>query len=442
MTTQIFKPSETYEQALDRAARMWGIEPQYGDTWGKLHVTSAETKRGILEALGVPAGSREELDHAVEERLWKEWNRLLPPVAVVGEKERTFPLQAPATLGGAKITIRFRWEDGGSVEKEYLLSDLAASGTAELRGCSWMRRRAPLPAETPFGYHEVEVAIGKTTARMRLIYCPERAYEPPAISDGRRAAGLAIALYGLRSGRNWGVGDFTDLQALADWVAEDTGASLIGLNPLHAIPNRWPYNISPYLPSSAFYKNPIYLDVERVADFRNSRRARCFIERPGVRAEIEALRTAELVEYERVYELKTTALKLAFVTFLREEYRRDTPRARAFRDFVETEGDLLDRYATWCALNEWLHRQIRASGSGPTGPRSCRTPIPPRSAPSARNTGARFCTTSTRSGRSICSLPPPRSMRARRASPSACSMTWRSPRTAAAQTCGPTGPST
>ena len=85
-------------------------------------------------------------------------------------------------------------------------------------------------------------------------------------ADGR-AAGLAISLYGLRSQRNWGCGDTTDLKALTDWVAERTGTSFIALNPLHAIANRQPYNTSPYLPNSIFYRNPIYLDIEAIPDF-------------------------------------------------------------------------------------------------------------------------------------------------------------------------------
>jgi 4-alpha-glucanotransferase len=103
----------------------------------------------------------------------------------------------------------------------------------------------------------------KTSRPSRLIVCPSRAFEPEWLQT-RRAAGIAISLYGLRSQRNWGCGDTTDLKALTDWVAERTGTSFIALNPLHAIGNRQPYNTSPYLPNSIFYRNPIYLDIEAI----------------------------------------------------------------------------------------------------------------------------------------------------------------------------------
>ena len=139
-------------------------------------------------------------------------------------------------------------------------------------------------------------------------------------------------------------------------LPQKTGRSgCIGLNPLHAIPNRQPFNISPYLPSSTFFKNPIYLDLDRVEDFRNSPRAQAHCSQPQFEAEAKALRESEFVEYERVYALKLRALKQAFVGFLRREYRHDSARAREFRQFVEREGELLDRFATWCALDESIH---------------------------------------------------------------------------------------
>ena len=126
----------------------------------------------------------------------------------------------------------------------------------------------------------------------RLIVGPDRAWMPPQLPEGGRAAGVAVSLYGLRSERNWGCGDFTDLERVVDWAAEDLGAAFIALNPLHAIHNRQPFNTSPYLPNSVFYRNPIYLDVERLEDFQRSRKAQALFSAPETQAEIAALRAA------------------------------------------------------------------------------------------------------------------------------------------------------
>ena len=126
---------------------------------------------------------------------------------------------------------------------------------------------------------------------------------------------------------------------MLDWVAKDLGASFVGLNPLHAIPNRQPYNTSPYLPACTFYKNPIYLDLEAIADFSATPCARRLLSRKSIQSEIVALRGTEFVEYERVFHLKKRFLRLLFRTFLRE-YRAKTPRALEFEKYVEEEGDL------------------------------------------------------------------------------------------------------
>ena len=81
-----------------------------------------------------------------------------------------------------------------------------------------------------------------------------------------RIAGVALTLYGLRSARNWGIGDTTDLRNVVTEFAV-AGAEFIALNPLHALPNRQPYNISPYLPECSLYRNYLYLDVERVPGY-------------------------------------------------------------------------------------------------------------------------------------------------------------------------------
>ena len=139
-------------------------------------------------------------------------------------------------------------------------------------------------------------------------------------------------------------------------MATEADASFVGLNPLHAIHNRRPFNTSPYLPNCSFYQNFIYLDVEAIDDFAGSARARRAWQRPDTQAEIAALRASEFVEYERVAALKLRFLKLSFAHFLRD-YRAMHARTGAFREFMAREGALLERFATYCALDEHLHHR-------------------------------------------------------------------------------------
>ena len=91
---------------------------------------------------------------------------------------------------------------------------------------------------------------------------PVRAFQ----GDGRRLWALAAQLYAVRSRRNWGHGDFSDLEQLVG-LAASCGASGIGLNPLHALfPDRAD-EASPYAPNSRLYLNPLYIDVEAISEF-------------------------------------------------------------------------------------------------------------------------------------------------------------------------------
>ncbi|MEX2263757.1 MAG: 4-alpha-glucanotransferase [Bryobacteraceae bacterium] len=348
-----------YEQALDQAARLWGVEPQYWDIWGTLHVTPAVVKTAILKALGIAVESAGELRDAVRERLHRAESRLLPPCLVLSQDDprKEFSSNAP----GGTLKVRIAWEDGSVSEYQH-------EGQGQIQ--------IPLPGNLPLGYHEVEVRAGGAHEAMWLIVTPSRAYWPPAWDDPAwRSAGVAIALYGIRSGRNWGCGDLTDLQGVVDWVGGDVKASFVALNPLHAIHNRRPYNTSPYLPNCVFYQNPLYLDVESIEDFATSRRAQALRCRPDIDSEIAALRASEFVEYERLYALKLRFLKLLFVTFLYEKRQgREVGRSAEFESFIGREGDLLHRYALYCALDEHLHARNPDMWTWPQWPEQYRDP--------------------------------------------------------------------
>src|SRR3954447_16645733 len=101
--------------------------------------------------------------------------------------------------------------------------------------------RPAWPARPPFeprapGYYTLSVVAGELAASTTLIAAPERCWLPPRLRHPAEARvwGIAAQLYGVRSGRNWGIGDFTDLAELARGAAA-LGAQAIGVNPLHAM---------------------------------------------------------------------------------------------------------------------------------------------------------------------------------------------------------------
>src|SRR5262249_26908794 len=191
-----------------------------------------------------------------------------------------------------------------------ILGALPQGGWAEMAGHPGWCRRVALPLDLPLGYHEVSAVVGVRKGSTRYIVTPDRAWMEPHLGRGGRAAGIAVSLYGARSERNLGCGDFRDLREIIGLVADGLGAGVVALNPLHAIHNRRPFNTSPYLPNCIFYQNYIYLDVEGMEDYSRSRRAGAFRHSPEVEREIADLRASDFVEYERVSTVKLRCLKL------------------------------------------------------------------------------------------------------------------------------------
>jgi hypothetical protein len=300
-----------------------GIEPEYTDTWGRTHTPSEETTRLILASLGTSIEpARSPIDPTP-----------IDQTMVVREDAASIPLRVPVAPAGNSLKLEIQWE-GGQIEHHlYSLLELPDGSDGE--------KRLPLPAPLRLGYHRLRLywmaqSEPALFAESHFIVCPHR-----ALSFEGRAAGVALSLYGLRSQRDWGCGDITDLHAAIDVFAR-AGAAFVALNPLHAIPNRQPYNTSPYLPQSSLYRNFLYLDVEKTPGY---------LPEPSLAGEIAELRSAEFVEYERVAHLKLAALEDAFDRFL------DQGSSPEFDAYVEAEGAPLDRFAVYSALDEEIHRR-------------------------------------------------------------------------------------
>jgi 4-alpha-glucanotransferase len=345
--TEVSPPSR---QTLERAAASCGIELEYEDTWGRKHPASDRTLRETLEVLGVPAASDATLETALAWRELSRWSRPLEPCVVVretppetaaGGEPNWVRVHVPEERAGGTIKLELEWENGDIEHHWFWLPEVREVERFDgPEGSTFLAKHVPLPAALRLGYH-----------RMRLYYVQEPELElfgeAPFIVCPRRAravegriAGVALSLYGLRSARNWGCGDFTDLDAAVDTFAR-AGAAFVALNPLHAIANRQPYNTSPYLPQCSLYRNFLYLDVERVPGFDAS-------DKPE--DQLAELRATAFVEYELVAAVKLAALRRAFERF------REAGHVGGFEEYVREEGEVLQNYAVYCALDETIRR--------------------------------------------------------------------------------------
>jgi 4-alpha-glucanotransferase len=338
------KSSMNYQELLVRAARVYGIELRYTDTWGREHEASPEVLRALLASLGFSAGSAEEIAQGLAAREAAQWRRPIDPTLVVREDLDHLRVHIPASRNGASMKLEIEWEHGELQHHWFWMAELPTLETATVEGHEWLAKRVPLPG-LRLGYHRVRLLWVhepqlETFAEARFIVCPRQAK-----AAGQRSAGLAVSLYGLRSSRNWGCGDFTDLEALIDAFAP-AGAAFIALNPLHAIANRQPYNTSPYLPQCAFFRNFIYLDVERIGDAHLD---------DDMRREIEEMCASEFVEYEGVARVKLAALGRIFEQFLAGRGPAHLEQDQ-FDAYIASQGQLLRDYATFCALDEEMHR--------------------------------------------------------------------------------------
>lgn len=360
----------TDRRLLDRAAEAHGIELEYTDVFGKVHHAIDDVTRALLHAVGVPAATDADIERAWDAERVARASRMVDPVMVVHENASAIEIRVPPALSGESIKLEIEWENGEIEHHPYWVPELRKWEAADSGNSGVISKSLPLPA-LRLGYHQLRILEVKTPevtklAEARFVVCPQRTK-----SVTKRLAGFGLNLYGVRSVRNWGCGDFTDLHSIIQVLAP-AGAAFIGLNPLHAIANRQPYNTSPYLPECAFYRNFIYLDVERVGGAEKTKAllndAQC--------KEINNLRASEFVEYERIAQLKLAVLTEIFADF------QGSPQ---FEAFIAEEGRPLEDYAVYCALYEHMRELYPAIWLWTEWPEPYRDPRSPAVAEFAKS---------------------------------------------------------
>lgn len=327
---------------LLRLALAAGIEDGYWDGLGIRRDLGERTARALLAALGhAPDGDAQAQRVAIEDQAFLA---PLPPSVVL----RSGALNLVIALPEARREESLRWEialeEGGTLAGEFVPAQLAQVAARTIGARHYGRYRFTLPDAVHPGYHRIAVpALGCAS---HLIVGPARCHVPEALQQGGRCWGLAVQLYSLRSGHDWGIGDFGDLAVLAR-AAGEAGAAFIGLNPLHARHLAWPEEASPYSPSSRLFLDPLYIAVAEAPGYFASPAAQRLVEDPAFSQQLAAARHARLVDYAAV-----TALKLPVLRTLHHHFRNEGDGAAraAFAAFCAQGGAALARFAEFEAL--------------------------------------------------------------------------------------------
>jgi (1->4)-alpha-D-glucan 1-alpha-D-glucosylmutase len=334
---------------LRQLARANGIETDYWDIQGQHHEASSKTLRALLQALDVPAQNDDAMKASIaatEDRAW----RLAPPVCVCWEDDISITISLTAHEASRPLRWHVVQEDGAVHKGDVAPGTLIVGESGTMRGEPRTRFRLTLP-NLPLGYHRFRLERSSPTSDtmdIPLIVAPRRCYLPPHF-DKQKYWGLSVQLYGLRSDRNFGVGDFSDLDELCAWASQ-RGADAVGLNPLHAGFSNAPERFSPYAPNSRLFLNPLYLDIAEIAEFQNAWDRDVSSK---LIAAFASLRNMTLVAYAAVSRAKMEALGQLFAHFRSDVAQNSVhPLSMQFQAFRASGGESLQRLAAFEALAE------------------------------------------------------------------------------------------
>lgn len=157
----------------------------------------------------------------------------------------------------------------------------------------------------------------------------------------RRLSGTLVPLFSLRTEGSFGIGDFGDLAAMVDFVA-DTGQRVLQLLPINdtTTTRRWTDSY-PYSCISIFALNPIYVDLRQLPPLADAKQQAEF---EALRQELNAL---PAVDYERVIRAKEQYMHLMF-----EQESERTMRSAAFKKFFRDNEYWLVPYAQYSYLRD------------------------------------------------------------------------------------------
>ncbi len=349
-----------------------GIETEFNDAWGNAVTVSEQDQLALLSAQGFATTDDALARRQLLQRQLDFWQR---PLQVVSVQRQDEPLQLLLQVDLAQATAAMQFElrtEQGQAETFSLTPvDGELLQVVQLDDTEYHQYQHILPFSLPPGYHLLVLQQPGMVLTQSLVISPGRCFQPEVFSQ-KRQWGIALQLYGLRSARNWGIGDFTDLADTVRYLAS-VGADFVGLNPIHALYPALPENASPYSPSSRRWLNISYIDVTAMPGYTRCQRTRSLVSAPAFVQQLAEQRSKDFVDYAGVMQLKLPVMKSLYQWFT----GHGAADHAGFKQFVAAGGDSLQQLALYDALHEHLYQQDPAYWGWPVWPEHYRDPQAP-----------------------------------------------------------------
>lgn len=354
---------------LEQLVEYRGIESNYNDAWGNPTTIDPATKSKLLAAMGYQVNNPDLLLKQVQDKSNKTWLTVVNPVQVLRiEEHLQIAVRLPIELVTDEYVAQIDTELGEVLRHRFTPIDGQLINVVHIEEIEFQEYLIDIPINLPLGYHTLSLVIDDDVlGSMRLIIAPTSCFKPEALSHGQKVWGLSVQLYCLRSDSNWGVGDFSDLSFLVEKLAKQ-GAQFVGLNPIHALYPANANSCSPYGPSSRRWLNFIYIDVTALDGYQQAA-TQAVVNEADFQNKLQQARTAELIDYECVTELKLKALANVFEYQNSQYLSKNTKLNKVFKAFVAEGGDSLQTLAVYDALQESLAKQGKESWGWPVFPK-------------------------------------------------------------------------
>lgn len=336
---------------IKQLAEVVGFHDSYLNCFGEQVQAKDEALYGLLSAMGYDVDNEQALQESITELSQRDWRKMLPNVFIAKLEQSHNAIVVSLPDGSSTLQWEIMTEQGETISGSAERDALAHVEHTIFDGHHFNKFNLGLPALAA-GYHTIKVTYDGVEDTCHLICAPQTCYSPQEASEPK-VWGYAAQLYSLKSKKNWGMGDFSDLEQLVD-ISAKQGASAIGLNPLHPLYQNNPGHRSPYSPTSRCFLNSMYIDVTKAPGFSDSKEAQKLVDSKEFKARIAEAKASEQVDYVAVAGLKFPVLELNYQAFAGA---KDKALTSEFEAFKAENGDALMRHATFEALYEYFRQK-------------------------------------------------------------------------------------